>query len=129
MDSLPGVMHHLTDAWRRRDDGNVVLVHYEDLQADLAGQMRRLADRLRFDVRAEALARARGGGDLRGRCGSGRTGSPRTRSGSSRTARRSSAAAAQATGAPYSSAGDLARYEQRAAALAPADLLAWLHRG
>jgi hypothetical protein len=25
-------------------------------------------------------------------------------------------------------AGDLARYEQRAAALAPADLLAWLHR-
>lgn len=43
MDSLPGVMWHLSDAWQRRTEPNLVLVHYDDLAADLAGQMRRLA--------------------------------------------------------------------------------------
>src|SRR6185437_10320708 len=41
-DSLPGVMRHLTDAWSRRSEPNVVLKHYDDLSADLAGEMRRL---------------------------------------------------------------------------------------
>ncbi len=46
LDSLPGVMMHLNDAWNRRDEPNVVLVHYDDLSADLGGEMRRLAGRL-----------------------------------------------------------------------------------
>src|ERR1700722_6761484 len=46
MDSLPGVMWHLSDAWARRQDPNVLLVHYDELSADLDGQMRRLAARL-----------------------------------------------------------------------------------
>lgn len=46
MDSLPGFMHHLSDAWERRNDPNVLLVHYDDLQADLDGQMRMIAARL-----------------------------------------------------------------------------------
>ena len=50
MDSLPGVMHHLSDAWARRNEPNVVLVHYDDLQADLDGQMRMLAARLGVEV-------------------------------------------------------------------------------
>jgi aryl sulfotransferase len=50
LDSLPGVMWHLTQAWVRRDQANVVLVHYDDLQRDLEGQMRRLADDLDFSV-------------------------------------------------------------------------------
>lgn len=48
-DSLPGVLHHLTDAWGRRGAGPVRLVHYDDLRADLDGQMRALAGWL--DVR------------------------------------------------------------------------------
>ncbi|MFC7643923.1 sulfotransferase domain-containing protein [Streptosporangium lutulentum] len=37
MDSLPGVMWHLSDAWTRRlRQPNVVLVHYDDLLSDLA---------------------------------------------------------------------------------------------
>jgi hypothetical protein len=43
LDSLPGVVHHAADAWRRRAAKNVVLVHYADLVADLDGEMRRLA--------------------------------------------------------------------------------------
>ena len=35
LDSLAGVMWHLGDAWARRHEPNVVLVHYEDLSADL----------------------------------------------------------------------------------------------
>lgn len=50
LDSLPGVLHHLTDAWQRRSDDSVVLVHYEDLRADLEGEMRRIADRLAITV-------------------------------------------------------------------------------
>lgn len=34
---------HLYGAWLRRDDPDVLLVRYEDLVADLAGQMRRIA--------------------------------------------------------------------------------------
>ena len=46
LDSLPGVMAHLAGAWRLRTEPNIVLVHFDDLRADLGGQMRRLADHL-----------------------------------------------------------------------------------
>jgi aryl sulfotransferase len=49
-DSLPGVMWHLSQAWRRRDQANVVLLHYDDLSADLEGEMRRIAVRLGISV-------------------------------------------------------------------------------
>jgi hypothetical protein len=52
LDSLPGLVHHVDDAWRLRDEGtvDVVLVHYDDLTADLDGEMRRLADHLGIAV-------------------------------------------------------------------------------
>jgi aryl sulfotransferase len=51
---LAAVVHHLATFWAVRDRPNVVLLHYADLQADLDGQMRRLAARLGIDVAAEA---------------------------------------------------------------------------
>jgi aryl sulfotransferase len=53
-DSLAGVMWHLSDAWARRGEPNVVLVRYDDLLADLEGQMRRLAGRLAITVPEQA---------------------------------------------------------------------------
>jgi aryl sulfotransferase len=50
LDTLCGVVWHLSGAWDSRHDGNVVLLHYSDLQRDLEGQMRRLATRLGIDV-------------------------------------------------------------------------------
>ena len=44
------VLKSLNGAWRRRAEPNVVLSHYEDLSADLAGEMRRLAKRLDIAV-------------------------------------------------------------------------------
>ena len=128
LDSLPGVLWHLTDAWRRRREPHVRLVHYDDLLADLAGQMRGIAAWLGIDVPARrwpALVEAATFAAMRrrapllvpdtagvlkdhlsffrqGRSGSGRD--PLT-------------------------AEEIGRYHRRAAALAPPDLLAWLHRG
>jgi hypothetical protein len=45
---------HLSDAWARRVEPNVLLVHYDDLSADLEGQMRGIAGRLGIDVTEQA---------------------------------------------------------------------------
>jgi hypothetical protein len=126
LDSLPGVMWHLSDAWARRDEPNVVLVRYEDLLADLAGQMRRLAARLgiavpedawpdlveaaTFDrMRADALRLAPDpAGILKDTAAFFRRGSA-------------------GSGAAVLTTAELARYRARAAELAAPDMLAWLH--
>ncbi len=35
--------HHLATFWAHRDEGNVRLFHYDDMKADLPGQMQRVA--------------------------------------------------------------------------------------
>ena len=52
LDTLAGVMHHVADAWSRRAEPNIILVHYDDLAGDLEGQMRQLAARLGIAVPA-----------------------------------------------------------------------------
>jgi aryl sulfotransferase len=37
------MLEHVETFWRRRADANLLLVHYNDLKADLAGEMRRVA--------------------------------------------------------------------------------------
>jgi hypothetical protein len=49
-ESLRAVMAHLSGAWARRTEPNVLLVHYDDLCADLEGQMRGIAWRLGIAV-------------------------------------------------------------------------------
>ena len=127
LDSLPGVMRHLSDAWARRHEPNVVLVHYEDLAADLEAEMRRLAGILGVDV-PDALWP-----DL---VGAARFDRMRERAGElapdpvgvllDRAAffREGTSGA----GRRVLSADELARYHARAEALAPPDLLRWLHR-
>jgi aryl sulfotransferase len=126
LDSLPGVLWHLSDAWARRGEPNVSLVHYDDLSADLAGQMRRLAGQLRIAVpeaawpglvqaatfeymRATASQVVPGGGVLKSSAAFFRRGT-------------------SGAGREILTGPELARYHARAAELAPADLLAWLHR-
>jgi hypothetical protein len=54
--TLAYVVHHLKTFWDRRDDPQIALFHYADLQADLVGEMRRLADVLDIAVSDEQLA-------------------------------------------------------------------------
>ena len=48
--SLSYVLHHLQSFWDRRDQPNIALFHYSDLQADLPGQLKRLADVLGIEL-------------------------------------------------------------------------------
>ena len=127
LDSLPGVLHHLVDAWSRREQPNVVLVHYADLAADLGGEMNRLAAALdpAVDdaVPADLVAAA---------------GFEAMRSAADRLApdpggvlkdrqaffRRGSSGAAREVLDPAA----IARYRERCAGVLPPDLDAWLHR-
>jgi aryl sulfotransferase len=47
---LRAMVHHLATFWNVRERPNVILLHYGDLDAELEGQIRRLAARLRVDV-------------------------------------------------------------------------------
>jgi aryl sulfotransferase len=49
----PGeLFQHVASFWLRRAEPNLLLVHYNDLKADLAGEMRRIAEYLGIDVPA-----------------------------------------------------------------------------
>jgi hypothetical protein len=127
LDSLPGVLAHLGDAWARRGEPNVVLVHYDDLVADRAGEMRRLADRLRIDVPAAAWpALVDAAGFDRMRAGADRLAPDPGGILVDRAAffRRGRPGAAR----EVLDAATLVRYDARARQLAAPDLLAWLHR-
>jgi aryl sulfotransferase len=47
---LPRMLRHLAEAWEKRGQLNIILLHYDDLAADLEGEMRRIAARLGISV-------------------------------------------------------------------------------
>ncbi len=128
LDRVPGIFHHVVDAWRRRAEPNVVLVHYADLMADLEGQMRALAERLDEHVPEAAwpaLVEAATFASMRDRAEE----LVPDRSGVVRDAKAFFRAGRSGSFAEVLGSDELTRYHTRAAALAPPDLLAWLHRG
>jgi hypothetical protein len=125
LDTLPGAMLHLSDAWARRHAPNVVLVHYDDLLTDLDGSMRRLSGLLGIPVdeaRWPALVHAatfdamRDGAHAPAGLGVLKDPAAFFRRGAS------------GDGRALLSAGELSHYRARVATMAPPDLLAWLHR-
>ena len=128
LDRVPGIFHHLVDAWGRRAEPNVVLVHYADLMADLEGQMRALAERLGEHVPEAAwpaLVEAATFASMRDRAEE----LVPDRSGVVRDAKAFFRAGRSGSFAEVLSAAEVDRYHARAATLAPPDLLTWLHRG
>jgi aryl sulfotransferase len=127
LDSLPGVMWHLTQAWRRRDDGNVLLVHYDDLLHDLSGQMQQLAERLgvtvsgdRWDVLVEAATFA-SMRDRARRLAPDPSGVLKNQAAFFRSGRSGS-------GRDLLDDAEYAHYQARVATLAEPDAVRWLHR-
>ena len=127
LDSLAGVAMHLTDAWRRRDDQNIVLAHYADLSAGLDGEMRRMATRLDISIPEStwpSLVEAAGFGHMRSHAGqlvpdaSGILVDPAA------FFRRGSSGA----GAEVLAPDELRDYYERVAGLIRPELSAWLHR-
>jgi aryl sulfotransferase len=126
MDSLAGVLWHLSDAWRRRDESNVTLVHYDDLSADLGGQMRRLADRLGIVVEQSTwpgLVRAATFEQMRANASSLIPDSSGILKDEKAFFRRGHSGA----GRELLSEDELRAYQQRVSTLAAPDLLSWLH--
>ncbi|MFD3588190.1 sulfotransferase domain-containing protein [Streptomyces sp. NPDC058683] len=124
--SMQGMMWHFSDAWSRRADAEVLLFHYADLSADLPGEMTRLGRYLGVGtaggdwadlVAAASFEQMRAAANRIQPLGPARNNTAFFRRGGS------------GSGAALLSDGELSRYHARAAALAPPDLLAWLHRG
>jgi hypothetical protein len=125
-DSLAGVMRHLSDAWARRGEPNVLLVRYDDLLADLEGQMRQLAGRLAIAVPEQAwpaLTQAATFGRMRDRADTLIAVPPEISADAAAFFPRGSSGA----GRELLSDEEMAGYHARATQLAPRDLLEWLH--
>lgn len=127
LDSLPGVMWHLSDAWARREETNVILVHYDDLIADLEREMRRLATLVEIpvpDVAWPRLVDAATFAQMRARAEDlvpDRSGVLKNRAAFFRRG-------TSGAGRELLSSVEREHYRVRAAQLAPPELLAWLHR-
>jgi len=102
-----------------------VLVHYDNLSADLAGQMRWLAGRLGITVPGHAWPALVRAATFESMSGNAETAVPTAGLFKSNAAffRRGRSGA----GCEILSDGEIAAYHDRAARLAPADMLAWLH--
>lgn len=127
LDSLPGVLWHLSDAWDRRAEPNVVIVHYDDLVADLEGEMRRLAAELGITVAEATWAELVGAARfdrMRANADELAPDPAGVLTDRARFFRRGTSGA----GRELLSNDELARYRDRAPRLAPPDLLTWLHR-
>jgi DNA-binding MarR family transcriptional regulator len=122
---LPRTMQQLSSNWTCRDRPNTLFVHYEDLSADLAGQMRRLAARLGITVPAATwpdLVEAATFTEMRAAADRLRP-LPYLQNNTAFFHRGSSG-----SGRDLLSDAELARYHECAARVAPPELLAWLHR-
>ncbi len=127
LDSFNGVFHHLTDAWARREQSNVVLVHFADLLHDLGGEMRRIAAALEIDVADERIGELAQAATFESMRANGDSLAPDP-AGALKDKTRFFRSGRSGAGIEALSATDLAAYHSRAAQAAPADLLAWLHR-
>jgi aryl sulfotransferase len=126
MDGLRGVLSHITDAWRRRHEPNIVLVHYDDLIEDLDGQMRRLAALLSISVPREhwqELTQAATFSSMKARVDELAPNADGVLKDNRAFFRRGSSGA----GAEALNEAELDSYYRRAASLAPPQVLRWLH--
>jgi len=144
LDSLPGVCWHMSDAWARRTspappgghaeaglaatEPDVLLVHYDDLSADLDGQMRRLASLLHVtvpDALWPNLVRAATFDQMRARASAHAPDPAGVLKDPAAFFRRGNSGA----GREVLTKDEVERYYGRVAKLAAPDMLNWLHRG
>ena len=126
LDSLPGIMWHLSDAWARRDAPNVRLVHYAALSEDLDREMRRMAAGLGIDVSEAAWPRLVGAASFEHMRANADLTAPAP-AGILKDRVAFFRGGVSGAGRDLLTDGEVARYRERAAELAPPELLTWLH--
>lgn len=124
---LRDILKNLIGPWERRNRDNVVLVHYDDLSADLSDEMHRLAARLDITVPADkwpGLVKAATFKEMRDAADQLQPLQNLRDEGSSESFfRRGSSGEGQS----LLTEAEAARYRTLAAQVAPRELLAWLH--
>jgi aryl sulfotransferase len=128
---LEAALKRLSYVWEHRAEPNVVLVHFEDLSANLAGEMRRLARRLQITVpedkwpslvEAATFRQMKAAADqLRPLEGNGVNDAVKERAAFFRRG-------SSGEGRALLTDEEVARYYAHAANIAPQELLSWLHR-
>ena len=127
--TLAAVLRHMTTAWEHRRDHNVLLLHYADLKADLVGETRRLAAVLGIPLdehRAHELTREAGIDRMRARA---REVAPAASQGNWKDPAAFFRSGGGGEWRDRFAAEDVAEYQARVAALAPAAVAAWTHLG
>jgi sulfotransferase family protein len=127
--TLASVLHHLDTGWQRRRDPNVALFHYADLQADLTGELLRLARVLGIPCapeRARALVAEASLARMRERAAEV---APEASQGNWKDVRAFFRSGGAGEWRARLSAADLAAYEARVAQLVSPELAAWAHGG
>ncbi len=126
--NLRYTMHQLQTFWAAGDDLDVVFLHYDDLLADLEGQMRGLAGRLDIEVAEErwpGLVEAATLSSMRDRAGQLAPGGERNQW---RDTARFFHKGTSGQWRDLLDADDVDRYAARVRSLAAPDLVTWLHR-
>ena len=127
--TLPSILDHLATFWDHRRDDNVALFHYSDYQANLPGEVQRLAEVLSIaidDERAAAIAEASSFDRMKARA---EDFAPDVHN---RIWQSTESFFHKGTNGQWRDLLDdegLRRYEKRVAELVPADLAAWAHHG
>jgi hypothetical protein len=127
--TLASVLHHLETGWQRRHEPNVALIHYSDLQADLVGELLRLARTLGIPCsmeRAQELATEASLVRMRERAAEV---APTASQEAWKDVRAFFRSGGSGEWRAWLSAADLAAYEARVAELVGPDLAAWAHGG
>jgi hypothetical protein len=127
--TLASMLQHLDTGWQRRHEANIVLFHYADLQADLAGELLRLAHVLGIPCsseRARALAPEASLARMRER---GAEAAPSASLGIWKDVDAFFRSGGSGEWRDRLSAADLAAYEARVMQLVDPELAAWVHGG
>jgi hypothetical protein len=122
-------IHHLQTFWDAREEPNVVLLHYSDLEADLDGEMRRLAARLQIaidEARWPELVEAARFENMRANADAV---APDTGNGIWNSNTQFFNRGCSGQWREILDDDDLARYERRVAELGSPDLIRWIHQG
>jgi aryl sulfotransferase len=125
--SLRFTMHHLSTFWGVRDSANVVLMHYDDLKADLPAEMRRLAQLLDISVPESAWPSLVRAGTFESMRRDARR-VPDARLGIWRDDQRFFNRGVSRQWVGVLDDADLQEYAARVTELAAPDLLGWVHR-
>lgn len=129
LDSLRALIWTQSRAWVRRSAPNVILLHYSDLSADLAGQMRLLAVRLGIEIDESTwpeLVEAATFQQMRNRA---LELAPDEQLGYIRDRQRFFRSGKSGQWEQFLTAEDRAHYDRRISELAEPDLREWLHHG